>query len=77
MVHALDAHYPFTMGESLVFYHPSPVETFFAVAPGIEVSVEPYHNPSAKEKSHDSSLYNPKGKMIRSAEKGHFIDSIL
>jgi hypothetical protein len=77
MVHALAAHYPFTNGEGFLLYHPSPVENFFEVAPGIEVSVEPYGNPSAREMSHDSSLYNRKGKMIRPIEKGHFIDSIL
>jgi len=77
MVHALAAHYPFTNGEGLLLYHPSPLENFFAVAPGIEVSVEPYENPSAIESSLDLSLYNHKGKMIRPPEKGHFIDSIL
>jgi hypothetical protein len=77
MVHALAAHYPFTNGEEFLLYHPSPVENFLAVAPGIEVSVEPYENPSARENNHPSSLYNQKGKMIRPTEKGHFIDSIL
>jgi hypothetical protein len=77
MVHALAAHYPFTNGEGLVLYHPSPVEDYFAVAPGIEVSVEAYENPSTRESTHDSSIYDQKGKMIRPTEKGHFIDSIL
>jgi hypothetical protein len=77
MVHALAAHFPFTNGEGLVFYHPSPVENYFAVAPGIEVSVEPYNPTSTKEESHDSSIYNQRGKMIRVKEKGRFIDSVL
>jgi hypothetical protein len=33
MVHALAVHHPFTNGEGLVLYHPSPVENYFAVAP--------------------------------------------
>ena len=77
MVHALAAHYPFTNGENLALYHPSPVENYFAVVPGIEVSVEPYENPSTGENSRDASLYNQAGKRIRLIEKGHFIDSIL
>ena len=77
MVHALAVHYPFTNGEGLVLYHPSPVENYFAVAPGIEVSVAPYENPSTREDSHDSSFYNQKGKIFRVRKKGHFIDSIL
>ena len=58
MVHALAAHYPFTNGEGLVLYHPSPMASFFSVAPGIEVSVEPYDPILTKEESHHSSIYN-------------------
>jgi hypothetical protein len=77
MVHALAAHYPFTNGERLVLYHPSPVENYFAVAPGIEVSVEPYDHTSARGGSHDSPVYDRHARMIRVQKKGHFIDSTL
>jgi hypothetical protein len=77
MVHALAAHYPFTNGEALLLYHPSPAENYFAVAPGIEVSVEPYDHKWTREDSNDLSVYNRQGKMIQVEKKGHFIDSTL
>ena len=77
MVHALATHYPFTNGEGLVFYHPSREENYFAIAPGIEVSVESYQPASTKEESFHSSIYNQRGKVIRVKQKGQFIDSVL
>jgi hypothetical protein len=77
MVHALAPHYPFTNGEGFILYHPSPREDYFAVAPGIEVSFEPYESTSTNEERRDSTLYNQRGKMIRCKEKGRFIDSVL
>ena len=77
MVHALAAHFPFTNGEGLALSHPSPVENYFAVAPGIEVSVEPYDHMPTRQDSHDSSVYNRLGRMVQVKKKGHFIDSTL
>lgn len=77
MVHALAAHYPFANAEGFALYHPSPVEDYFAVAPGIEVSVEPYDHASTREENHDLSIYNRLGRMIPVERKGHFIDSTL
>jgi hypothetical protein len=77
MVHSLAAQYPFTNGEGLVLYHPSSMESFFPVAPGIEVSIEPCGSTPAKEGSHDFSIYNHRGKIIPVKEKGRFVDSVL
>jgi hypothetical protein len=68
MVHAIAAQFPFTGGGTLALYHPSPVERFFPVAPGIEVSVEPggvFMGTSDPE----SFVYNRRGRMI-SPQKG-------
>jgi len=53
------------------------MESFFPVAPGIEVSIEPCGSTPAKEGSHDFSIYNHRGKIIPVKEKGRFVDSVL
>ncbi len=77
MVHTLAAPAPFLNGEGLILYHPSPRESYWAIAPGIEVSVEAYENPSARTQNQDSSIYNRQGKMIQPKNKGHIIDAVL
>ncbi|NWF53965.1 MAG: hypothetical protein HXY45_04130 [Syntrophaceae bacterium] len=61
----------------MILYHPSPRESYWAIAPGIEVSVEPYENPPPTAKNQDSSIYNRQGKMIQAKNKGHIIDAVL
>ena len=76
MVHAIAAQFPFTGGGTLAPYHPSAVERYFPVAPGIEVSVEPggdFMGTSDPE----SFVYNRRGRMISPQKKGICVDTYL
>jgi len=74
MVHAIAAQFPFTGGGCLVPYHPSRVERYFPIAPGIEVSVEPADAPGWGADP-EPSVYNRKGRMSTSPKKGTWIDT--
>jgi len=75
MVHAISANFPFTGGETLVLYQPSPMERYFPVAPGIEVSVEPQKNPGwGRERDKKCSFYNRQGQLNHPQEKGALVD---
>jgi hypothetical protein len=77
MVHAISANFPFTGGIDLVLYHPSPVEKYFPVAPGIEVSIEPYADTRSGERTPDSPLYNRQANLITARRKGDLVDTYL
>ncbi len=78
MVHAISAQFPFTSGESLVLYHPSPRERYFPVAPGIEVSVEPPDDVRWEQgRGQESSVYNRQGQMNHPKKKGALVDTLL
>ena len=77
MVHAISASFPFPGGEGLVFYHPSPVEKYVPVAPGIEVSVEPYADIQSAERKADSPVYDRRGRLVTAKRKGDLVDSYL
>jgi hypothetical protein len=77
MVHAVSASFPFPGGENLVFYHPSPVEKYVPVAPGIEVSIEPYADIQRGERRGDSPVYDRRGRLVTAKRKGDLVDSYL
>ena len=78
MVHAISAQFPFMSGESLVLYQPSPMERYFPVAPGIEVSVEPQDEVRwEQERGRESSTYNRQGQMNHTKKKGALVDTLL
>jgi hypothetical protein len=77
MVHAISANFPFTSGIDLVLYHPLPLEKYFPVAPGIEVSIEPYADTRSGERKPDSSVYNRQGKLTTAKRKGDLVDTYL
>lgn len=78
MVHAISAQFPFMSGESLVLYQPSPMERYFPVAPGIEVSVEPQDELRwEQERSQEYSTYNRRGHMNHTRKKGALVDTLL
>ena len=77
MVHAISANFPFTSREGVVLYHPLPVEKYVPVAPGIEVSTEPYEDMRSGEQRPDSPVYNRRGKLITAKRKGDLVDTYL
>jgi hypothetical protein len=77
MVHAISASFPFTSGIDLVLYHPLPLEKYFPVAPGIEVSIEPYADTRSGERKPNSPVYNRGGKLITAKRKGDLVDTYL
>jgi hypothetical protein len=77
MVNAITAHFPFAGGEEMVYYHPSPVEKYFPVAPGIEVSVEPYADSRKQEGGLGTALYDGRGKLSSASQKGRIVDTCL
>ena len=77
MVNAIAAHFPFAGREEMVYYHPSPMEKYFPVAPGIEVSVEAYADSRKVDGLLDTALYNGRGKLRSSSRKGDLVDTYL
>jgi len=78
MVHAISANFPFTGGESLVLYQPSPMERYFPVAPGIEVSVEAHEDPGwGKDRDQRSWVYDRQGRLNYPQEKGALVDLLM
>jgi hypothetical protein len=78
MVHAISANFPFTGGETLVLYRPSPMEKYFPVAPGIEVSVEHHEEPGWKnERGSKGSVYNRLGQLNHPRESGGWVDILI
>lgn len=78
MVHAIAANFPFTGGESLVLYQPSPLERYLPIAPGIEVSARPHEESSqGRETGQEALGYNRKGQMDYSKRKGLLVDTCL
>lgn len=76
MIPAFSAQLPFTSGETLVLYQPSSIERYFPVSPGIEVSIEPCEEPKWEEEMGQESLvYNGRGRLNHSQEKGVLIDT--
>ncbi|HSR10307.1 MAG TPA: hypothetical protein VLS90_02605 [Thermodesulfobacteriota bacterium] len=76
MVHALAAQFPFTHRESLVPYHPAPLERYLPIAPGIEVSVAPVEDVGPGS-SRSCGLYDRRGRVIHSSEKGLLINTLI
>ncbi len=76
MIQAISARFPFTQRESLVFYHPSPLERYIPVAPGIEVSAGT-HSEAHQETKKGSPLYTPQGKLNHTSSKGTLVDLLL
>ncbi len=74
MVHALAPQFPFTGGGTLAAYRPSGVERYFAVAPGIEVSVEPGEDLGFGGEA-EGSVYDRQGRLSSPQRKGIWIDS--
>ncbi len=77
MVHAISADFPFPGGYGLALYHPLTVEKYVSVAPGIEVSAEPYADIRSGEQKPDSLQYNRRGKLITAKRKGDLVDTYL
>jgi hypothetical protein len=77
MVHAISANFPFAGREGMVLYHPLPAEKYVPVAPGIEVSIDPYTDIRSGERGSDSPVYNRRGKLIRAKRKGDLVDTYL
>ncbi len=77
MVHAVSASFPFPGGEGLVFYHPSPVEKYVPVAPGIEVSIEPCADVQSGDLRANYPVYDRWGKLVTAKRKGDLVDSYL
>ena len=77
MVNVIAEIFPFAGGEEMVYYHPSPVEKYFPVAPGIEVSAEPYIDSRKEDRRLDTILYNGRGILNRSSRKGDLVDTYL
>ncbi len=76
MVNALAPQFPFTQRESLVPYHPAPLERYYPIAPGIEVSVAPLEDIDPGS-SRSCGLYDRRGRVIHSSEKGLLIDAVI
>ena len=77
MVHAISANFPFPGREGMVLYHPLPVEKYVPVAPGIEVSIDPYTDIRSGERGSDSPGYNGRGKLVSAKRKGDLVDTYL
>jgi hypothetical protein len=77
MVNALAAHFPFAGAEEMVYYYPSPVERYFPVAPGIEVSMEPYTDSRDEDRGSGNALYDGRGKLASAFRKGSIVDTCL
>ena len=78
MAHAISAHFPFNGGETLVLYQPSPMERYFPVAPGIEVSVEPHEESRwERERDQEGSVYNRQGRLNHPPKKGVLVDVFM
>ena len=77
MGHAISASFPLTSAQGMILYHPLPVEKYVPVAPGIEVSTEPYADIRSGERRSDSSVYNRRGKLIAAKRKGDLVDTYL
>ena len=78
MINAISANFPFTGGGTLVLYQPSPMERYFPVAPGIEVSVEPQEDPRwENERDQKCSVYNRLGQLKHPQEKGALVDVLM
>jgi hypothetical protein len=75
MVHSIAARFPFTGGGTLAPYHPSAVERYRPIAPGIEISVEP--GDMIYENNAEPSLYNRRGRMVSAHRKGTCLDAYL
>ncbi len=77
MVNAIAAHFPLAGGEEMIFYHPSPMEKYFPVAPGIEVSVESYGDSRKGDGNSGTSLYDGRGRLRSEFPKGNIVDTYL
>ena len=81
MVSAVAAYFPFGGDEGLVYYHSSPVERYFPVAPGIEVSAGRNGHSLTDSlyggREIGTSLYNNRGKLSSVSQKGSIIDTRL
>ena len=77
MVNAIAVHFPFAGGEEMVYYHPSPVEKYFPVAPGIEVSVQSYSGFRNEDGSFETGVYDRRGKFSVASRKGDLVDTYL
>ena len=78
MVHAISARFPFMGGESVVLYESSPMERYFPVTPGIEVSVGPLDEREwGQETGQESSTYNRRGQMSYPRRSGVLVDMLL
>ncbi len=77
MVNAIAAYFPFGGEEEMAYYHPSPVEKYFPVSPGIEVSVEAYTDSREEDGGLGTALYDGRGKLTSSSQKGAIVDTCL
>jgi hypothetical protein len=77
VVNAISAQFPFPHGQGLVLYHRSPVEKYFPVAPGIEVSAGPFAGGGRAEQNQEIQVYNRRGRLISAGRKGGLIDTRL
>ncbi len=76
MVQAISARFPFAPGGNLVLYQPAPLEKYFPVAPGIEVSVESIEEYDSGNGRH-LLFYDRRGRMINRPEKGVLVDTVV
>jgi len=76
-MNAVAIHFPFAGREETVYYHLSPVEKYFPVAPGIEVSAEPYAGSWKEDSRLEASIYDGRGKLCSPARKGDLLDTRL
>ena len=76
MLHSTAGQYPFAGNAVLAPYHPTSVEMYLPVAPGIEVSVEPGDVLGWDDDS-EATVYNTKGRLSASPRKGTWIDCYL
>jgi hypothetical protein len=53
------------------------VEKYFPVAPGIEVSVEPYADSRNEDRGPGNALYDGRGKLASAFRKGSILDTCL
>ncbi len=78
MVHAISAQFPLSAGEGLVLYQRSPTESYFPIAPGIEVSVEPREELKwEREGGQEGSVYNRRGQLNHPQKKGVLLNALL
>ncbi len=77
MVNAIAIRFPLAGGEEMVYYHPSPVERYYPIAPGIEVSAEPYTDFRNADGRLETGVYNRRGKLNRASPKGNLVDTTL